>query len=38
MDLALFASVLMSPLDLLYYSFRTKAPNQAMQLTGSAYG
>jgi hypothetical protein len=38
MDLALFASVIMSSLDLLYYSFRTKAPNQAMELTGSACG
>jgi hypothetical protein len=34
--LALFASVFMSSLDLLYYSFPTKAPNHVMQLTGSA--
>jgi hypothetical protein len=31
--LALFASAFMSSLDLAYYSFLTKAPNHAMQLT-----
>ncbi len=34
--LALFASVFMFSSDLACYSFPTKAPNHAMQLTGSA--